>query len=80
MEDNRGSQALRRVLEFLTQVELASRTGISQSHISRLSDGKRPALREDALALQRETVCKDFPKGILVEWWDEPPSKETSAA
>lgn len=64
--DNRGAQALRTLLDTTSQVDLAKKTGISQSHLSRLSRGDTlPKMREQALVLAAE--------GIAVEWWDEPP-------
>jgi transcriptional regulator with XRE-family HTH domain len=62
--DNRGAKALRALLAKTSQVELARRTGISQSHLSRLSRGEtKPKLRDQALVLAEE--------GIAVDWWDE---------
>jgi transcriptional regulator with XRE-family HTH domain len=63
--DNRGAAALRKVLETTKQVELASKTGISQSHISRLASGeKTPKRLADAQALLEYA-------GIGLGWWEE---------
>jgi transcriptional regulator with XRE-family HTH domain len=71
--DNRGAKALRALLAGTSQVELARRTGISQSHLSRLSRAETtPKLREQAIALADE--------GIAVEWWDEPVANESADA
>jgi transcriptional regulator with XRE-family HTH domain len=73
MPDNRGAQALRRVLKQKSQVELGHETEISQSHLSRLAQGDRVTKsRKDALALKRVA-------GIEVEWWDEPPLTDDAA-
>lgn len=68
MTDNRGAEALRRLLESTKQADLASRTGISQSHISRLARGeKTPKLLSDAQALLEHA-------GIELDWWQQEPT------
>jgi hypothetical protein len=65
VSDNRGSEALRAIFVETKQVVLAKKTGLSQSFLSRLAGGKKPQLREDALALAKA--------GIPIDWWDQPP-------
>lgn len=70
MADNRGAQALRTFLSGQKQVDLSKKTGISQSHISRLASAENvPKMRDQALALHE--AC-----GIDPEWWDEPAARE----
>jgi transcriptional regulator with XRE-family HTH domain len=66
MTDNRGAAALRQFLETSSQVDLANKTGISQSHVSRLARAeKTPKLLADAQALLEHA-------GIELAWWHEP--------
>lgn len=70
MTDNRGAQALRKVLETTKQAELAQKAGLSQSHISRLAGGEKPPkLLEDALALRDAA-------GIDPDWWHQEPVRD----
>ena len=74
MTDNRGAAALRQFLVSTKQVDLATRTGISQSHISRLASGeKTPKLLADAQALLEHA-------GIGLDWWDQPVALGKGAA
>lgn len=75
MTDNRGAAALRQFLESSKQIDLANKTGISQSHISRLAAGeKTPKMLADAKALAEHA-------GIGLDWWDQPvPESDKGAA
>lgn len=74
MANNRGAAALRQFLENTKQVDLAGKTHISQSHISRLASGeKTPKMLDDARALLEHA-------GIQIEWWDEPVDANQGAA
>jgi len=74
MTDNRGAAALRQFLESTKQVDLADKTGISQSHISRLAAGeKTPKMLADARALLEHA-------GIELDWWDQPVESSKGAA
>lgn len=56
--DNRGAQFLRRNFSAHgAQSELAERTGITQSWLSRIFRGAQPNL-QDGIALHRETGCE----------------------
>lgn len=78
---NRGAMALAAVTESTSQVEVAKRTGISQSWLSRLTRAEKQngveckPNREQSVALKREL-------GIEIEWWDEevPPDTERAAS
>ena len=74
MTDNRGAAALRQFLESTKQVDLATKTGISQSHISRLAKGeKTPKLLADAQALLEHAA-------IGLDWWEQPAPEAKGAA
>lgn len=72
---NRGSQALAR--EFASargaQHELAVKTGISQSWLSRIAAGTALPNRPQSLAIEKET-------GIAPSWYDEPAAEPAEAA
>jgi transcriptional regulator with XRE-family HTH domain len=72
---NRGSQALSR--DFASargrQHELAVKTGISQSWLSRIAAGTALPNRPQSLAIEKET-------GIAPAWYDEPALVEAAEA
>lgn len=74
MADNRGAAALRHFLESGKQIDLARKTGISQSHISRLASGEKvPKMLADAQALLEHA-------GIALDAWGEPVEESSKGA
>ena len=65
VEKTRGWEALSELLETMTQVDLAAKTGLKQSAISLIVNLRKKPNLQEGIALEKV--------GILVQGWTQPP-------